>query len=228
MAARLLVAASLLVWLGASSGWPTADAEMRSQNYRVDRDVLNFGGGEGQSPSWVNFGSLGEVAAGLSLSANYAVNAGMPAQLNTSLTIAVDSATASFGTATPGTPLDAATVVTVTTDAAAGYSLAAQYSGPLSSGSDTVADFAGTVAAPVAWSGTGFGFTVSAGTAVEAKWSSGAAYAAFSTTAAEIHAPAPTPGVPDATTVSYRVDVPTSQASGAYATTVTYTAAATL
>lgn len=211
-------------------------AIMLSPNYRIEADVLNYGGSEGQSPNLRNFDSLGDWVSGLSNSANYIANVGFPYQVNTTITLVLDSNTKSLGTLTPGTPVEAITTMDVTTDAANGYSLAANYSGQMSSGVYDIDDFSGTIASPAAWSGNcptnsqcGFGFTVSAGTNVEAKWGSGANYAGFPGAATEIHQKTGyTGGASDTTSVRYRADVLNTQASGAYQTTVTYTVTAAL
>ncbi len=173
MAARLIVAATLL-GLGAAFGAPIVQAEMNSASYRIDRDVINYGGGESQSGSYQAFASLGEFAAGLSHSSNYILNAGQPGQANAVITITVDSPTVSLGTLTPGTPVGDGTILTVTTDALNGYSLSTIYSGAMSSGPYTISDFVGTVADPVPWTDNcvasstqcGFGFSLQFDTAL--------------------------------------------------------------
>lgn len=146
---------------------------MRSANYRIDNDVINLGGGESQSASYRVFGSLGEFASGLSQSTNYTINAGS-IQANTVITLDVDSATVALGTLTPGTPVGDSTLLTVTTDAVNGYTLSASYSGAMSSGPNTIADFVGTVGDPVPWTSNcvasstqcGFGFSLQFDTAL--------------------------------------------------------------
>lgn len=231
-----LIIICLAVLMGCSLVGISVQAIMISPNYRIEADVLNYGGSEGQSPNLRIFDSLGDWVSGLSNSNNYIAQVGFPYQVNTTITLVLDSNTKSLGTLTPGTPVEATTNVEVTTDAANGYSLAANYSGKMSSGPHEIDDFSGTIAVPQAWSGNcpndgecGFGFTVSAGTGVEAKWGSGSNYAAFPGAATEIHRKTGyTGGSSDATSVRYRADVLNTQTSGAYQTTVTYTATAAL
>lgn len=150
-----------------------------------------------------------------------------------------------FGNLTPGTPIKApnpATVASVTTSAANGYTLG------LSDGSDTnsafrhtdnttyIADYAGSIAVPTAWSGTGLGVTLfTADSNKEVKWGTGTTYSDANNKYA---------GIPSATTTAhtatgfhagadtsswaFQVDVPNSQKTGAYSGAITLTATAVL
>ncbi len=162
------------------------------------------------------------------------------------LTLSVSSGgTVAFGSLTPGTPIQSpsgGTVVSVTTNAANGYTVG------LSDGSDTnsallhtdtstyIADYAGTITTPTSWTGTGVGVTLfAATTSKEAKWGTGTAYDDANNKYA---------GVPSADTAghtvtgfhsgantstwAFEVDVPNTQKTGAYSGNVTFTATAVL
>lgn len=167
MLSRQIVPASLLA-LGAFFFAPLVRAEMSSPSFRIDRDVINFGGGEGQSTAYRSFASIGDFAAGLSQATNYVLNAGQPGQANSNITLDVDSATVALGTLTPGVPVEGSTLLTVSTDALNGFALSTSYSGAMSSGPNSIADYIGTVAGPVAWTTNcvasstqcGFGFSL--------------------------------------------------------------------
>jgi hypothetical protein len=115
---------------------------------------------------------------------------------------------------------------------AGGYDLSVQRPTPLTH-TDTVTtipDISGTIASPTAWTeGTtkGFGFTLTAGTQVEAKYgtSPNYNYAALPSAATVFHSRTGlNGGIPEVTTMQYRVDTQTTQKQGTYSTTVIYTA----
>ena len=157
-----------------------------------------------------------------------------------SITLTVDSPTKSLGNVTPGTPVTATTITTVTTNNANGYSLkisdsvAGSDSALLHTDTTTrIADYAGTIASPTSWSGTGLGICVyAADTNKEAKWGTGTTetdsnnkYAGIPQTATEIH------NVGSAvtnnnTSIGYKLNVASNQKTGVYSGVVTYTAVA--
>ena len=141
---------------------------------------------------------------------------------------------------TAATPESASTTCTITTNDEDGYDLSVindfAAGTVLRNANGTganfeIADYAGTIAAPTTWTGTGFGFSVYNAPDKEIAWGTGTtchdalnAYAAFPDAATTITS---TPDYsPTATTVDicYRVDVPSTQASGLYTGSVTYTA----
>jgi len=96
-----------------------------------------------------------------------------------------------------------------------------------------IADYAGTIAVPTSWTGTGLGICVyAADTSKEAKWGTGTTetdsnnkYAGIPQTATEIHNVG-SAVTNDDTSIGYKLNVPTSQKTGAYSGVVTYTAVA--
>lgn len=131
---------------------------------------------------------------------------------------------------TPGTSSTYSADAVVRTDAG-GYDLYIQSPGLLRhvvDGTTTIPTILATIASPAAWvEGTtkGLGFTVSAGTQVEAQWNAGANYAAVPSATTVFHSRTGlTGGVPESTTVQFRADTTPSQKQGTYSTTVIYTA----
>lgn len=145
----------------------------------------------------------------------------------TALSVSVDSSTQHVGTGVPSSDLTATSTITTQTYGAPGYAISASVDQQLTNGVHVIPPTAsGSIAAPGAWTGTGFGFTVSAATNLEPKWGAGTNYAALTTTPTQIHttgaAFAPNSANTTATTVRYRVVVPPAQPVGAYGATVTY------
>lgn len=150
-----------------------------------------------------------------------------------------------FGSLTSGIPIKApnpGTVASVTTSAANGYTLglsdgiASTDSSMVHTDTTThIADYAGTIAIPTVWSGTGVGITNFAGDHKDAKWGAGTTYndalnkyagipqtATTAYTATGFHAAA------DTSNWAFEIDVPNSQKTGAYSGAITYTATAVL
>jgi hypothetical protein len=120
--------------------------------------------------------------------------------------------------------------VTVYTDAA-GYLLAATEDRDMThtDGTTTIGGVSGSIASPAAWTeGTtkGLGFTLTAGSSIEAKWGTNPNYnyAAFTTTSTVIHDKPLYQNTNDVTTIQYRLDAVLTQKPGAYANNITYTA----
>lgn len=95
----------------------------------------------------------------------------------------------------------------------------------------TIPMMASSVASPGAWTEgvtQGLGFTVTAGNTIEAKWGTGPSsynYAGVPLAATAYHTRLGlSSGLPDKTTVQYRVDASKTQAAGTYSSTVIYTA----
>ena len=154
-------------------------------------------------------------------------------------------ATVDFGNLTPGSPITApntGTIASVTTSSASGYTVG------LSDASDTnsamlhtdtttyIADYAGTIATPTSWTGTGVGISLyAADSEKEAKWGTGTTYNDSNNKYA---------GIPSATTIAhtvttyhagadtsswaFKIDVSNSQKTGSYSGDVTFTATAGL
>lgn len=150
-----------------------------------------------------------------------------------------------FGNLTPGTPICYATgsVASVTTNAANGYTLGAS-DGVAGSNSallhtDTatrIADYAGTIAVPTVWAGTGQGFGLyAADTTKEAAWGTGVTvcdvlnkYAGIPQAATTAHTAAGYKAAADTSSWSFKVDVANTQKTGAYSGNMTFTATAVL
>jgi hypothetical protein len=119
----------------------------------------------------------------------------------------------------------------VKTDAG-GYDLYVQRPTPLTHTDNvtTIPDISGNIASPAAWTeGTtkGFGFTLTAGTQVEAKYGTNPNYnyAALPAGSTLFHTRTGlNGGVPEVTTMQYRADTTTTQKQGTYTTNVIYTA----
>lgn len=158
------------------------------------------------------------------------------------LTLDVDSATAALGTLTPGTPVSASTVCTVTTNAESGYDLKVKRD-DADSTMDKIDDATVNITDKTAWasatpnaaaySGTGLGFSVFASTATKNTtwWGTGSSchdasnlYAGFPTAFDTIMDHDTYSATSTTTSVCYRLDVPSTQKSGSYNGTITYQA----
>ena len=153
-----------------------------------------------------------------------------------SLTFGMDNSSITFNSLNAGnsyTDSSKNTVLTTSTNAYNGYVVWANESGALSSGGDTIADYAGTNNTPTTWSGTGFGYTTSdsdlqTGTGGSARFS-GSKYAGFSTTpnqdpVADHTAKIENPSLSGETfTISYNVVATSTNAAGTYKNTIIYT-----
>jgi hypothetical protein len=151
---------------------------------------------------------------------------------------------ASLGNLTPGTPIchSTATVASVTTNAANGYTLG------LSDGSGTnsallhtdtstyISDYAGTVAVPTSWTDTGLGVTMfAADTNKESAWGTGTTvcdsnnkYAGAPESSTTGHTVTGFHSSADTSSWGWKIDVLGSQKTGSYNGSVTFTATAVL
>lgn len=154
--------------------------------------------------------------------------------------------TVAFGNLTPGTPIKApaaAVIANVTTNAANGYTLglsdgiAATDSSMVHTDTTThIADYAGTIATPTSWTGTGVGITCFAGDhKVTGTWGTGTTYADTNNKYAGIPQTATTAYTATGFTVAsdpsswaFEIDVPNTQKTGAYSGNITFTATAVL
>ena len=160
-----------------------------------------------------------------------------------SISLNVDSSSKNLGNITPGTPVTATTTTTVTTNAPNGYLLAVSDG---VSGSDSallhtdtvtrIADYAGTIASPTLWTGTGLGICLYAATGKDTtKWGTGSSetdvnnkYAGIPQNATTIHTKTGSPTSNDQSSIGYKLDIPNSQKTGSYSGNVTYTATTNL
>jgi hypothetical protein len=227
---KLFFFSSLLFFAFSFSG--VCHAQMSSFNYRINADSLNSEGVGSTSPSYKLDDTMGELATGEGSSATYKAKAGFWYMVNTYLTLAVDGNSEDLGTLISGTPVTGQTIVSVTTDSWNGYQMEVSEDHKMrhiADGTTTIDDHNGTIATPLLWSNPnhqGFGFTITSGTNVESKWGSSPnfKYAAFPGSATAAHVKEDYKSTTDNTTFGYKADAPSSQKSGAYSCTVTYTA----
>jgi len=213
--------------------WPlVCPAQMSSDSYKINADSINAGGAPGSSATYKLNDTIGEIATGEGASGIYKMKAGFWYMVNTYLTLAVDDTSKDLGTLISGTPVTGQTVVSVTTDSWNGYVLNVSKDHKMrhiADGSTTIDDHNGAIATPLLWQSPnnfGFGFTIISGTNVDAKWKDGPdyKYASFPDVATTAHSKPDYKSPVDETTIGYKADVPSSQKSGAYSCTVTYTA----
>lgn len=101
-------------------------AQVRSSdNYQIQSDSINIGGGYSSSTSYIQESTVGEIATGNSSSTNYELRAGYQQMQEVYLSLSAPSnviLSPSLAGLTGGTS-NGSTTVTVTTDSPAGYSL---------------------------------------------------------------------------------------------------------
>ncbi len=198
--------------------------------YNITVDNIGFAGGEASGDgTYQLMDTVGEPIVGVGTSEDYKSQDGFWYMVNSTISLTLDSNTKDLGTVTAGTPKTANTTATVVTDSAGGYDLLISENHAMThvgDGTTTISDYAGTIATPTAWTGTGLGFTITSGTGVEAKWgtSPNNNYAGMPTTDTIFHEKTGYTSGDDDTVVEYKVDVPGAQKSGVYTNTVTYTA----
>lgn len=203
---------------------------MSSTNYKINADVIGAGGGLGSSASYKLFDTAGEPIVSIGSSDNYKAKLGFEYMLDEPPTISIlaDSNTVDLGNVTPGTPVQGQSTLSVTTNSYGGYDLLASENHALlhTDTVTTIPDYSGTIASPTAWSGTGFGFTLTSGTNVESKWGSSPNYnyAGFPLADTVIHEKTGYKTAADDTVIGYNLNVASTQKSGDYTNTVTYTA----
>lgn len=143
-----------------------------------------------------------------------------------STNFATTATTIPFGT-TPSVSTNAigAQALTISTNSGNGYSIAVDYSGPLTNGTHSIANFSGTNAAPASFTAAGtenFGYTTNS--AALSRFATNL-WAGLNTTGGTIASS--TVPVNNATTdIGYQVGLSSSTPPGSYATTVVYTATA--
>ena len=116
----------------------------------------------------------------------------------------------------------------VLTDALTGYTLSVSQNQNLTKGGDSISGVSGTIASPANWSegttkGLGFTLTGTNATAIDAKWNSGNAYAAFPGSATSFYTRTGGQSTKDVLNLRLRLDVATSQPSGLYTNVITTT-----
>lgn len=118
---------------------------MQSNNYQIQSDSINFGGGLSSSSNYVLESTAGEVGTGVGSSSNYALKAGYQQmqEVYIALSASSDIALSPSIPGISGGTSNGSTTVTVTTDSPSGYALtiAASQSPAMQKGSDTIADY---------------------------------------------------------------------------------------
>lgn len=207
-----------------------------SSNYRVNGVVGNSFSNSTSSATYGLESSGGESIIGNGTSGSYKLGEGYIAQLDRSLTLSTTLSTVNFGTVYAGASSTQANTITVATDYSS-YVLSVHQDANLTKGSDTIPPVSGTIASPVTWTeGTtkGLGFTLASASAsgtLEAKWNSGASYAALPTSPTDTtfySRNSISVYTTDTVGFRYRLDVVGTQPSGVYTNTVTLTCTATL
>jgi len=166
-------------------------------------------------------------------SSSYSLGQGYVAQLPQSIQLTIPEASVNLGTITPGISKKGNFTPRIVTDAA-GYTLSLSQNANLTSGSNTIpAISGGTIATPVVWNeGTtkGLGLSLTAAPSLPAKWGTSGSYkytAIPGSSTAAYTRTGYSGGAQDNLSMELRVDVPSSQAQGAYTSTVTLTATLT-
>ena len=212
------------------SSFQTAYADRyTSPNYKIDASVMgNSFGGQGSSSSYRLVSSGGESVIGSGTGGSYKLGEGYVAQLEPapSFDLTVETGSLSLGTVVAGTSQMADFDVTSLTNQTS-YSLSILQNHDLQSGANTISGVSGSIGSPVAWSeGTtkGLGFTLVSGAGIPVSWGSGANYAAIPGSATTYYTrTGNTPYVADVLGMRFRLDVNSTQPSGAYSNTITVT-----
>lgn len=215
----------------------TRAAPLTSPNYRLDAQVMNNFGGQSASGSYALLGSGGEAIVGNGAGGSYKLGVGYIPQTDRSLELSLDSYVVSIPEVVPGQSQSETLEATIRTDFG-GYDLSIMQNGNLTYVGDpstTISNLSngGTIAAPVLWSEgstKGLGFGVIAGFNVDPKWGTAplnVKYAALPPTATPFYGKSGlSGGVEESTEIDFRLDVPSSQKSGPYSSTVTIIATA--
>ena len=197
--------------------------------YNITVDNIGFAGGEQITDGTYNLSdTIGTPLVGLGTTTNYKTQDGFWYMVNNTITLELDSNTKDLGVVAPGTPNTAVTTATVTTDAPGGYELLISEDNELThtDAVTTIANYAGTIGTPTAWSGTGLGFTITGGSSVDVKWgtSPNNNYAGIPNVGTVLHDKGGYTSGGDDTVIEYKIDVPSTQKTGTYNNVVTYTA----
>lgn len=210
---------------------PVAADSFSSTNFKIDASVAAPFGGQLGSSNYKMVVSGGEATADSETSASYKIAHGYVAQLHQSIDISIVQNPVNLGTVVPGVSNTATLTAHIFTDAPS-YGLYINQNNDLTNGGNTIPGISGgTIASPAVWTeGTtkGLGFTITgAPTAVDSKWGTNPNYnyAAIPNSSTNFYTRSGfSGGTQDTVMLQPRLDVATSQPSGAYANTVTLTA----
>ena len=204
-----------------------------SPSYTIDASSVGSSiSGTQDSTSYRLVSSGGESVIGNAAGGSYKLTQGYVAQLEQSIQLTMSNGTLNFGTQTPGVSATVDFSASVVTDAP-GYTLSVNQDNDLTSGGNTIPAVSGSIASPVTWSegstkGLGFSMVSTNATAIDGKWSAGAAYAAFPGSAASFYTRTGfSGGATDTHALRLRLDTATNQPTGAYSNTVTWTGTVT-
>lgn len=199
-----------------------------STNFSIPQFNMNSFGNSIGSTNYGIRGASGPIV-GVANSTNYSLDTGFPSVTGSVVSLTLSAPTVNLGTLVAGSPVTGTTTTTVTTDSSAGYTLAIEKDHLMThtNNVNTIADYSGTIAVPTTYTGTGLGFTVSAGTSVDPKWGGGTEFAAIPTlTPTTYHELIQSISAPNTTTIMYKLNVGVTQAPGQYSTSVAIYAAA--
>lgn len=206
---------------------------MESDNYQIKSGEFTAASGNINSANYQLENNLAwEQMASNVNSANYKSYWGF---LNTfwepTISFSLDSNSLAFGTLTVENSATGSRTITVSTNAPSGYLLLVSQDKNLThtDTATTISNHNGTIDTPVLWGAPnnyGLGFTLTSATELEAKYGSNPdyKYAGFPTTPTAFHSVS-AKATDDATTIGYKINVPSSQKSGSYNNTLTYTVA---
>ena len=204
-----------------------AYSEMTGSSFKIKDAALDTGGGVGTSGSYKLNQAIGQEFQGKKTGSNYKIYEGIMYYFG-SLSIVCGSSV-SIPAVSPGTPRSISDVCTITTDSANGYELYTYEDKDLehteSAGTYIVPSSLGSYASPSPWdNGTdvGLGFSLN-GASAEAKWNNGGNFSSFVSGSAGLinnYSSASAGGTN--LTVTYQLDVTSTQRSGGYSNEVYY------
>jgi hypothetical protein len=225
----LFVAASALLSVPVLFASQASADRFTSPNYTIDASSVGSSLSGTQNSSNYNLvSSGGESVIGNAAGGSYKLTQGYVAQLEQSIQLTMSTGTLNFGTQTPGVSNTVNFSASVITDAP-GYLLSVHQNNNLTSGGNTIPAVSGSIASPVTWSegttkGLGFSMVSTNATAIDGKWSAGGAFAAFPGSATSFYTRTGfSGGSTDTHNLRIRLDTATTQPTGAYTNTVTWT-----
>lgn len=223
-----------------SLGEANAQSSLKSDNYEITWPNLNMGAGLPSSSNY-NLGvTMGQTAPGLYSSTGYKVRAGFQYIHSViPFSFSISDISIAFGTLNAGTPSTQTNTLTVSVGSAGGYTVKASENKPLTSDAnstipDTTCD-AGTCSETTAgvWSQNttyGFGFNMS-GTDIPADFVDSTYFRQFADRnageSAQTVMSGSNVGQNKEATVTYKVNISSTQAAGTYRNIITFVATPT-
>lgn len=214
-----------------------AQAEITSQNYIIQMPNFNSGAGIPSSSNYTLSQTIGQTAAGLYSSAGYRVKSGFQYIYSIiPFSFTVSSISINLGHLIAQTPTTATENLTVSDGGAGGYQVLASENNPLkvaSSGktiANTNCDTSCTNTTAGVWSSNskyGFGFNMT-GNDIPADFTNATYFRPFADRSAaqspQVVMSSAVVGRARQSTVTYKVNIPGTQAAGVYRNTIMYTA----